>query len=55
MHNATKLCLFAGAFTFVIGMTYVLNSKEIFGAFVLTWSIIFLLVGVIADMETKKR
>jgi hypothetical protein len=54
MCNATKSCLFAGAFTFVIGMTYVLNSKGMFGAFVLTWSIIFLLVGVIADMEAKK-
>ena len=55
MCNATKSCLFAGAFTFVIGMTYVLNSKGMFGAFVITWSIIFLLVGVIADMEAKKQ
>ena len=55
MCNATKSCVFAGAFTFVIGMAYVLNSKGMFGAFLLTWSIIFLLVALIADVDAKTK
>ena len=54
MCTATKSCLFAGAFFFIVGTMEVLNSAETFGAFMMTWSLIFLLVGIIIDLEEKK-
>jgi hypothetical protein len=51
MCTATKSCLFAGAFFFIVGTMEVLNSAETFGAFVLTFSLMFLIVGITSVFE----
>jgi hypothetical protein len=57
MCTATKSCLFAGAFFFIVGTMEVLNSAETFGAFVLTFSLMFLIVGIITSVfeDTSTR
>jgi len=54
MLKSSNSCILAGAFFFIVGTMEVLNSKETFGAFMMTWSLIFLLVGIIIDLEEKK-